>query len=128
MSWITIPAVVMIAFSLLGLSAAASTLTHPFNHLPSSATSLPLDRICTHLEIEIDTICSATHQPSFSNYVFTGMHMMVAGEKAGVGWMYLKGNKPLAPLVKKDFADCVKNLSISDILEVMKMKVEVPEG
>ncbi|EPS41331.1 hypothetical protein H072_4771 [Dactylellina haptotyla CBS 200.50] len=127
MSWITVPAVVMTAFSLLGLSAAASTLSNPFG-ATQSPTSLPLDEICTAISIEVDTICSATHQPSFSNFVFTGMHMMVAGEKDGVGWMYLKGNKPLAPLVKKDFGDCVKSLSIGDILEVMKMKVEMPEG
>ncbi|KAF3906600.1 hypothetical protein ABW20_dc0108784 [Dactylellina cionopaga] len=130
MSWIAIPAVVIISFSLLGLSSAASTLSKPFHpskYTPTAST-LPLEDICTTLSIEIDTICSATHQPSYSNYVFTGMHMMVAGEKGGVGWMYLKGNKPLAPLVKKDFAECVKSLSISDILEVMKMKVEMPDG
>ncbi|KAK6348436.1 hypothetical protein TWF718_006230 [Orbilia javanica] len=125
MSWITIPAVVIISFSLLGLSSAASTLSNPFS--PAiTPTTLPLDQICTNLSIEIDTICSSTHSPSYSNYAMSGM-MGMAGEKGGVGWMYLKGNKPLAPLVKKDFADCVKNLSISDILEVMRMRVEIPE-
>ncbi|KAF3215391.1 hypothetical protein TWF679_003914 [Orbilia oligospora] len=125
MSWITIPAVVIISFSLLGLSSAASTLSAPFSSTPTP-TSLPLDQLCTNLSIEIDTICSSMHSPSYSNYAMSGM-MVMAGEKGGVGWMYLKGNKPLAPLVKKDFADCVKNLSISDILEVMRMKVEIPE-
>ncbi|KAF3933869.1 hypothetical protein ABW19_dt0202439 [Dactylella cylindrospora] len=123
MSWITIPAVLITAFTLLSLSSASTTLSHPFSPSTSSPNTIPLDNICANLSIELDTICSSTHQPisSYSNY---GVGM---AEKGGVGWMYLKGNRPLAPLVKKDFAECVKSLSLSDILEVMGMKVEMPE-
>ncbi|EWC46338.1 hypothetical protein DRE_04509 [Drechslerella stenobrocha 248] len=142
MTWITVPAVVIISFALLGLSQAATAISHPF----TSPTLLPLDATCTALAIETDAICSSphAHQPiiaAHSSYYSAATDPTT--EKSGEGnhphphahthtgapaWMYLKGNRPLGPLVNKDFAECVRCLSVGDILEVMKMKGEMPEG
>ncbi|KAF3924840.1 hypothetical protein ABW21_db0203909 [Orbilia brochopaga] len=165
MSWITIPAAVIVAFALLSLSSAAASLSHPF---ALTSLSIPLDGICTTLAIQIDTLTASplAHQPlvsAHSSYYIaspdsdddekkpgfnekqnpigmaigvsmgvngTGNVHMIGGECGGSvpAWMYLKGNRPLGPLVKKDFAECVRSLSVGDILEVMKMKGEMPEG
>ncbi|KAJ6263358.1 hypothetical protein Dda_1921 [Drechslerella dactyloides] len=155
MNWLTIPAAVILAFTLLGLSSAAASLATPFS--ASDATALPLDIACTTLAIEIDALTSSplAHQPlvtAHSSYytaaaeaedvepkysekpkpanTCTGTGGAAGGEcgSSVPAWMYLKGNRPLGPLVKKDFAECVRSLSVGDILEVMKMKGEMPEG
>ena len=104
------------AYMIFGLSLAGQAIENPFD---KGASQVELDQLCQILATEVDVICSARHQNT--------MQVHSPSQNGGVGWMYLKGNRPLAPVSKRDYVECVKGLGLAEIYEMMKLKVDTPE-
>ena len=95
---------------LLGLSQLSFEIENPFG---TDNNDLPLDRMCEVITTDTDVICA---------------HKMASGNMSSKEWMFDMGNKPLEPVVKRGIQECLEVMTVEEIREALRLKVERVKG
>lgn len=98
------------AYMLLGLSRLSFEIENPFG---TDNNDLPLDRMCEVITTDADVICA---------------HKMSSGNMSSKKWMFDVGNKPLEPVVKSGIQECLEVMTVEEIREALRLKVERVKG
>lgn len=95
---------------LLGLSHLSFEIENPFGN---DGNDLPLDRMCDVITTDVDVICA---------------HKMSSSAMDNKKWMFTGENKPLMPVVKRGIEECLETMSVDEIREALRLKVERVKG
>lgn len=95
---------------LLGLSRLSFEIENPFG---TDNNDMPLDRMCEVIATDTDVICA---------------HKMTSGNMMSKKWMFDVGNKPLEPVVRRGIEECLDVMTVEEIREALRLKVERVKG
>ena len=98
------------AYMLLGLSHLSFEIENPFGN---DNNDLPLDRMCDVITTDVDVICA---------------HKMSSTVMESRSWMFTEENKPLMPVVKRGIEECLVSMTVDEIREALRLKVEKVRG
>lgn len=94
----------------LGLSHLSFEIENPFG---MDGNDLPLDRMCDVLTTDVDVICA---------------HKLGSSVIEGKKWLFSEENRPLLPVVKAGIEECLESMTVDEIREALRLKVERVSG